>query len=202
MKSTVSKKSGFTLIKKYAAIYALLFVAAILIMVDHYYETPLTLADVKGLSGVDVEKSEVGFKAPGFTARNLKGQRVQLADYQGRVVLLNLWATWCGPCRVEMPGLENLYRRFRSEGLEILAVSLDKGSSTDPVQKFVDEYQLSFPVLVDPDGQVERLYNTFTIPTTYVIDRKGMVVAEVDGAKNWESQETFEALEYLLKAPG
>ncbi|MCH6580742.1 MAG: TlpA family protein disulfide reductase, partial [Nitrospinae bacterium] len=98
--------------------------------------------------------------------------------------------------------LENLYRRFRSEGLEILAVSLDKGSSTDPVQKFVDEYQLSFPVLVDPDGQVEGLYNTFTIPTTYVIDRKGMVVAEVDGAKNWESQETFEALEYLLKAPG
>jgi len=202
MKSTVSKKNGFTLIKKYAAIYALLFVAAILIMVDHYYETPITLADVKGLSGVDVEKSEVGFMAPGFTARNLKGQRVQLADYRGRVVLLNLWATWCGPCRVEMPGLENLYRRFRSEGLEILAVSLDKGSSTDPVQKFVDEYQLSFPVLVDPDGQVEGLYNTFTIPTTYVIDRKGMVVAEVDGAKNWESQETFEALEYLLKAPG
>lgn len=202
MKSTVSKKNGFTLIKKYAAIYALLFVAAILIMVDHYYETPMTLADVKGLSGVDVEKSEVGFMAPGFTARNLKGQRVRLADYRGRVVLLNLWATWCGPCRVEMPGLENLYRRFRSEGLEILAVSLDKGSSTDPVQKFVDEYQLSFPVLVDPDGQVEGLYNTFTIPTTYVIDRKGMVVAEVDGAKNWESEETFEALEYLLKAPG
>jgi len=201
MKLTKSKKSGFTLIKKYAAIYALLFVAAILIMVDHYYETPMTLADVKLPPGVDVEKSEVGFKAPGFTVRNLKGQRVQLADYQGRVVILNLWATWCGPCRVEMPGLENLYRRFRSEGLEILAVSLDKGS-TDPIQKFSDEYQLSFPVLVDSDGQVEGLYNSFTIPTTYVIDKKGMVVAEVDGAKNWESEETFEALEYLLKAPG
>ena len=201
MKLTVSKKRDFTLIKKYAAIYALLFVAAILIMVDHYYETPMTLADVQLPPGVDVEKSEVGFKAPGFTVRNLKGQRVQLADYQGRVVILNLWATWCGPCRVEMPGLENLYRRFRSEGLEILAVSLDKGS-TDPIQKFTDEYQLSFPVLVDSDGQVEGLYNSFTIPTTYVIDKKGMVVAEVDGAKNWESEETFEALEYLLKAPG
>ncbi len=201
MKLTVSKKSDFTLIKKYAAIYALLFVAAILIMVDHYYETPMTLADVQLPPGVDVEKSEVGFKAPGFTVRNLKGQRVQLADYQGRVVILNLWATWCGPCRVEMPGLENLYRRFRSEGLEILAVSLDKGS-TDPIQKFTDEYQLSFPVLVDSDGQVEGLYNSFTIPTTYVIDKKGMVVAEVDGAKNWESEETFEALEYLLKARG
>ena len=141
------------------------------------------------------------FKAPGFTARNLKGNRVRLADHRGQVIILNLWATWCGPCRVEMPGLENLYRRFRSEGLEILAVSLDKGS-TDKVQEFADQYQLSFPVLVDPDGEVEGLYDTFTIPTTYVIDKKGMVVAEVDGAKNWESEETFQALEYLLKAPG
>jgi len=201
MKSTVLKKNNSTLIKKYAAIYAVLFVAAILVMVDHYYETPITVADVTLPPGRDIEKSEVGFKAPGFTARNLKGHRVRLADHRGQVIILNLWATWCGPCRVEMPGLENLYRRFRSEGLEILAVSLDKGS-TDKVQEFADEYQLSFPVLVDPDGEVEGLYDTFTIPTTYVIDKKGMVVAEVDGAKNWESEETFQALEYLLKAPG
>lgn len=201
MKSTVSKKRDFTLIKKYAAIYAVLFVAAILIMVDHYYETPMTLADVKLPPGVETEKSEVGFKAPAFTARNLKGNRVQLADYKGKVVILNLWATWCGPCRVEMPGLENLYRRYRTQGLEILAVSLDKGSS-EKVQTFTDEYRLSFPVLLDPDREVESRYHTLTIPTTYVIDKKGMIVAEVDGAKNWESEETFEALEYLLKAAG
>ncbi|MDH3256969.1 MAG: TlpA family protein disulfide reductase [Nitrospinota bacterium] len=201
MKSTVSKKSDFIPIKKYAAIFAVLFVAAILIMVDHYYETPMTLADVQLPPGVDIEKSEVGFKAPAFTARTLKGNRVQLADHKGKVVILNLWATWCGPCRVEMPGMENLYRRYRSEGLEILAVSLDKGSS-DKVQTFADEYQLSFPVLLDSDGQVESRYHTLTIPTTFVIDKKGMVVAEVDGAKHWESEETFEAIEYLLKAPG
>jgi peroxiredoxin len=201
MKSTVSKKSDFTLIRKYAAIFTVLFVAAILIMVDHYYETPVTLADVQLPPGVDTEKSEVGFKAPAFTARNLKGNRVQLADHKGKVVILNLWATWCGPCRVEMPGMENLYRRYRSEGLEILAVSLDKGPS-DKVQTFADEYQLSFPVLLDSEGQVESRYHTLTIPTTFVIDKKGMVVAEVDGAKHWESEETFEAIEYLLKAPG
>ena len=201
MKSTVSKKNDFTLTKKYAAIYVVLFVAAILIMVDHYYETPMTLADVQLPPGVNTEKSAVGFKAPAFTVRNLKGNRVQLADHKGKVVILNLWATWCGPCRVEMPGLENLYRRYRSEGLEILAVSLDKGSS-DKVQIFADQYRLSFPVLLDSDGQVESRYHTLTIPTTYVIDKKGMVVAEVDGAKNWESEQTFEALEYLLKAPG
>ena len=200
MKSTESKKRDFTLIKKYSAIYMVLLVAAILIMVDHYYETPVTLADVQLPAGVDTEKPEVGFKAPAFTARNLKGHRVQLADYKGKVVLLNLWATWCGPCRVEMPGMENLYRRYRSQGFEILAVSLDKGAS-DKVQTFADEYQLSFPVLLDSEGQVERRYNSVTIPTTYVIDKNGMVVAEVDGAKNWESEQTFEALEYLLKAP-
>ena len=93
------------------------------------------------------------------------------------------------------------YRRYRTEGLEILAVSLDKGSS-DKVQTFADEYRLSFPVLLDSDGQVESRYHTLTIPTTFVIDKKGMVVAEVEGAKNWESKETLEAVEYLLKAPG
>jgi peroxiredoxin len=201
MKSNVLKKNDSTLIKKYAAIYVVLFVAAILIMVDHYYETPMTLADVQLPPGVDIEKSEVGFKAPAFTVRNLKGQRVQLADHKGKVIILNLWATWCGPCRVEMPGMENLYRRYQSQGLEILAVSLDKGSS-DKVQTFADEYRLSFPVLLDSDGQVESRYHTLTIPTTFVIDKKGMVVAKVDGAKHWESEETFKAIEYLLKAPG
>ena len=150
---------------------------------------------------MDTEKSEVGFKAPAFTVRNLKGQRVQLADHKGKVVILNLWATWCGPCRVEMPGMENLYRRYRSQGLEILAVSLDKGSP-EKVRIFADEYRLSFPVLMDSEGEVENLYHTLTIPTTFVIDKKGMIVAEVEGAKHWESEETFKAVEYLLKAPG
>jgi len=201
MKSTVLKKRDFTLTKKYAAIFTVLFIAAILIMIDHYYETPMTLADVQLPPGMDTEKSEVGFKAPAFTVRNLKGQRIQLADHKGKVIILNLWATWCGPCRVEMPGMENLYRRYRSQGLEILAVSLDKGSS-DKVQTFADEYRLSFPVLMDSDGEVEDKYHTLTIPTTFVIDKKGMIVAEVDGAKHWESEETFKAVEYLLKAPG
>ena len=201
MKSTVLKKRDFTLTKKYAAIFTVLFVAAILIMVDHYYETPMTLADVQLPPGVNTEKSEVGFKAPAFTARNLRGQRVQLADHMGKVVILNLWATWCGPCRVEMPGMENLYRRYRAQGLEILAVSLDKGSS-DKVKTFADEYRLSFPVWLDSDRQVESRYHTLTIPTTFVIDKQGMIVAEVEGAKHWESDETFKAVEYLLKASG
>lgn len=197
MKSTGSKKNDYTLTKKYAAIYAVLFVGALMLFVSHFYETPVTPGDIQLDTVYNQEKSAVGYLAPGFTVRNLEGNRVSLADYRDRVVILNLWATWCGPCRVEMPGFENLYRRFRAEGLTILAVSLDKDND-QKVRDFVDKYKLSYPILMDPEQTVESLYNTFTIPTTFVIDKEGRIVAVVDGAKNWESQETFEAIELLL----
>ena len=102
------------------------------------------------------------------------------------------------PCVKEMPSFESLYRRYRSQGLTLLAVSLDKGDSSK-VQEFVDKHKLSFPVLLDTDGVAEKLYPSFTIPFTYVINKQGRVAARVDGAKDWESPETFKAVEYLLK---
>lgn len=143
-------------------------------------------------------KSQEGYLAPRFTLRNLKGNLEGLDDYLGKVIIVNFWATWCTPCVKEMPSFENLYRRFRSKGLTILAVSLDKSSSSK-VQEFADKYKLSFPVLLDTDGVAEKLYPSFTIPFTYVVDKQGRVVARVDGGKNWESLETFEAVEHLLK---
>ena len=143
-------------------------------------------------------KSQEGYLAPRFTLRNLKGNLEGLDDHLGKVIIVNFWATWCTPCVKEMPSFENLYRRFRSKGLTILAVSLDKSSSSK-VQEFADKYKLSFPVLLDTDGVAEKLYPSFTIPFTYVVDKRGRVVARVDGGKNWESLETFEAVEHLLK---
>jgi len=143
-------------------------------------------------------KSEEGYLAPPFKLRNLKGNLEGLDDHSGKVIVINFWATWCAPCVKEMPSFENLYRRFRSQGLTILAISLDKGDASK-VEKFVDKHKLSFPVLLDTDGVAEKLYPSFTIPFTYVIDKQGRVVARVDGAKNWESSETFEAVEHLLK---
>ena len=130
----------------------------------------------------------------------IKGNYESLDSFRGQVVVLNFWATWCAPCRVEMPSFEKLYRRYRSEGVAVLAVTLDKNAGPK-IKSFVDEYELSFPILLDEKGAVERLYPSMTIPFTYVIDREGRVVARVDGAKNWESNETFEAIEYLLKKP-
>ena len=121
-----------------------------------------------------------------------------MVDHKDKVIILNFWATWCAPCLEEMPAFEKLYRRYRSQGLTVLAVSLDKGDFSK-VQGFVDSNNLTFPVLIDSEGVAEKLYPSFTIPFTYVIDKEGRVAARVDGAKNWASNETFAALDILIK---
>ena len=200
MKSNDSKKTTYTLTKKYILLFIIIFIGAILFFFEHFIEAPISITDVQVEENFDQRKSAVGYLAPDFSLRNLKGNYESLDSFRGQVVVLNFWATWCAPCRVEMPSFEKLYRRYRSEGVAVLAVTLDKNAGPK-IKSFVDEYELSFPILLDEEGEVERLYPSMTIPFTYVIDREGRVVARVDGAKNWESNETFEAIEYLLKKP-
>ena len=200
MKSNDSKKTTYTLTKKYILLFIIIFIGAILFFFEHFIEAPISITDVQIKKNFDEKKSSVGYLAPDFSLRNLKGNYESLDSYRGQVVVLNFWATWCAPCRVEMPSFEKLYRRYRSEGVAVLAVTLDKNAGPK-IKSFVDEYELSFPILLDEKGEVERLYPSMTIPFTYVIDSEGRVVARVDGAKNWESNETFEAIEYLLKKP-
>ena len=198
MKLNDSKKTIYILTKKSVLIFFIIFIGAILFFLEHFTEAPISIADVQTEEKFGQKKSAVGYLAPDFSLRNLKGNYQSLDSFSGQVVVLNFWATWCVPCRVEMPSFEKLYRRYRSEGLTVLAVTLDKKSEKN-IKSFVEEYELSFPVLLDEEGKVERLYPSMTIPFTYVIDREGRIVAKVDGAKNWESNETFEAIEYLLK---
>ncbi len=197
MKSIASKKKSSIPIKKYAALYIVLLIAVLLFFFEHFNEEPLSVGEMEIEETRDEEKAHIGYLAPRFALKNLKGNQVELESFRGQVVVLNFWATWCVPCRVEMPAFENLYRRYRSEGLAVLAVSLDKNADAE-VKEFVEEYKLSFPILMDSDGKAEKLYPTISIPFTFVIDQEGRVVARVDGAKNWESDETFEAIEYLL----
>ena len=198
MKSSDLKKNTYIPVKKYILLFAVLFVGSILFFFEHFLEAPLSVKDVQIGENFNQEKSDVGYLAPRFTLRNLKGNYESLESYRGQVVVLNFWATWCVPCRVEMPLFEKLYRHYRSQGMTVLAVTIDKNAKPQ-IKSFVDEHNLSFPVLLDSKSEVERLYPSMTVPFTYVIDRKGRVVARVDGAKNWESEETFEAIEYLLK---
>ena len=198
MKSNNSKKSIYIVTKKYVLLFLIIFISAILFLLEHFTETPISIADIQTKKIFNEKKSSVGYFAPSFKLRNIKGNYESLDNYLGEVVVLNFWATWCAPCRIEMPSFEKLYRRYRSEGVTVLAITLDKNSE-NKIKSFVDEYGLSFPILLDEKGEVERLYPSMTIPFTYIIDRQGRIVARVDGAKNWESSETFEAIEYLLK---
>jgi cytochrome c biogenesis protein CcmG, thiol:disulfide interchange protein DsbE len=191
MKSTILKENNSTHLKKYGLLY-LLFVVVFAVI---FYR--IQLSPIKK-TVLNQEKPEVGYRAPDFTLRNLQGNLVGLVNHKNKVIILNFWATWCAPCLEEMPAFEKLYRRYRSQGLTVLAVSLDKHDFSK-VQDFVDSNNLTFPVLMDSDGVAEKLYPSFTIPFTYVIDKDGKVAARVDGAKNWASNETFLALDILIK---
>jgi peroxiredoxin len=114
----------------------------------------------------------VGNPAPDFSLDDLSGERIHLADLRGKVVLINFWATWCGPCRLEMPALQVRAERFAPQ-MAVLAVNFDEPA--DQVQAFVDELGLTFPVLLDPGAEVQDLYRVRGYPTTYLVDSEGTV---------------------------
>jgi peroxiredoxin len=138
--------------------------------------------------------------APAFRLLDLEGRAHSLSDYQGKVVFLNFWATWCGPCKVEMPAMEALYQDFQSQGMEILAVSVDQQGAA-VTRPFKEAMGLSFPILHDSDYQVGLTYGARTLPMTYVIDRKGIVRQRVFGARDWNSQEARTVMRTLLEEP-
>jgi peroxiredoxin len=194
MKSIALKGKSFIRLKD--GLLGLLIIVALIFLVLRFQKTGS--GNPQQEINLNQFKAEEAYLAPRFTLRNLKGNLEGLDDHIGKVIVINFWATWWAPCIKEMPSFETLYRRFRSQGLTVLAVSLDKDGSSK-VQDYVDKFKLSFPVLLDTEGIAEKLYPSFTIPFTYVIDKQGRVAARIDGAKDWESAETFKAVEYLLK---
>lgn len=144
----------------------------------------------------------VGHQAPDFTAPDVHGRPVRLTDYRGkRAILLNFWATWCVPCRLEMPTMEQAYREYRSRGLEILAVSIDVGHLPvvgATVTQFMEELNLTFPALLDPEMEVARRYRVFGIPVSFLIDREGIIRAREPGFRDWTTPEPRRKLEQLL----
>ena len=192
MKSIALKGKSFIRLKD--GLLGLLIIVALILLVLRFQKMGNPQQEIN----FNQLKPKEGYLAPKFTLRNLRGNLEGLDDHAGKVIVVNFWATWCAPCIKEMPSFETLYRRFRSQGLTVLAVSLDKDGSSK-VQDYVDKFKLSFPVLLDTEGIAEKLYPSFTIPFTYVIDKQGRVAARIDGAKDWESAETFKAVEYLLK---
>ena len=137
------------------------------------------------LVNLGIGVSEEGIESIDFELEDLTGKPKKLSSYRGKVVFLNFWATWCGPCRVEMPSMQRLYERFKKDGLEIVAVDLQEGRKQ--VQAFVNELELTFPVLLDIEGSVGQTYDARAIPTTYLIDREGLIFGKAVGAKEWDT---------------
>ncbi len=145
---------------------------------------------------------EVGSTAPGFAATDLAtNQRVTLAAYKGQVVLLNIWATWCEPCKVEMPSLEQLQKELGPHGLKIVAVSIDEGGP-DVVRQYARDLGLTFEILHDQSGRIKQIYQTTGVPESFVINREGRIEKKVIGATDWDAAVNKDLMRRLLARQG
>jgi cytochrome c biogenesis protein CcmG/thiol:disulfide interchange protein DsbE len=153
--------------------------------------------------GPDVQRVEVGGRAPDFHAVDLAtGDSVSLRErYRGAVTLVNVWATWCVPCRVEMPAMEKLYQSLAPRGFKIAAVSIDEGNPEE-VQAFARELGLSFDILQDRTTKVQQIYQTTGVPESFLLNREGVIVKRVIGAHDWSSAVNRALIERLLDEPG
>jgi thiol-disulfide isomerase/thioredoxin len=145
--------------------------------------------------GMQIPKQEIA--STDFTLDSLDGQKVSLSSNRGKLVFLNFWATWCPPCRSEMPAMEALYRKLKARGFVIVAVDLAEEARV--VAEYVKKNKLTFPVLLDTHGEVGGTYSAQSIPTTYIIDREGRILARGIGAQwKWDSPEMIALFEKLL----
>jgi len=146
--------------------------------------------------GVEINREAPDFKVMDLATRDT----VSLSDYRGSVTLVNIWATWCLPCREEMPSMQALYDSLAGRGFRNAAISIDEGSPEDVVA-FAQKFGLTFDILHDRSGTVERLYQTTGVPESFLLDRRGILVKRVIGAHDWSSPANRSTVERLLAQP-
>ena len=132
----------------------------------------------------EVHAEEEGFEAPNIILNRIDGKQFRLADFRGQWVMVNFWATWCGPCVDEMPSLDAFSQKYKKENLEVLAVSVDT-LPKEKVAEFVKAFNLSFQVFLDPSSEMSDKFAVNSLPATFVVNPEGLVVAHALGARNW-----------------
>jgi cytochrome c biogenesis protein CcmG, thiol:disulfide interchange protein DsbE len=155
----------------------------------------LTGSTADGISPLN-SNNIVNTKAPDFTLKDMNGRTVSLSALKGKVVLLNFFATWCPPCRAEMPAFNKLYRSLKQRGLEVVAVSSDR--SVNDLKDFLEKNKFDFPVLFDADRSATKQFRVFSMPTTFLINKNGLIVEKFYGEYDWTEPETRGKIEKLL----
>ncbi len=135
--------------------------------------------------------------APDFTLKDLNGKKVTLSQFRGKVVILNFWSIWCGPCLAEMPYLNKLYLEFKDRGLVVMAIAEDPAEK--PLRSYIQEKGIAFTILMDKDKKVYFKYSLFGIPVTFLIDKKGFIAEKFIGEQDWCSPEMRGKISNLLK---
>ena len=131
---------------------------------------------------------EIGNIIPDFSVTDLNGKSKNIKEFRGKTVMLNFWATWCPPCRAEMPSMEKLWNKSKNKNFVIIAVSVDQ-SPTSKVAEFIKTNKYTFPVFHDANGKLAEMFLIRSIPTTYIVDKSGVILSKTMGAEDWSKLE-------------
>ncbi|MGD2162934.1 MAG: TlpA disulfide reductase family protein [Anaerolineales bacterium] len=185
-------KSGPSMLESRPRFYALLVVTFIMGVAW----IVVSAADEAQTTSGQIPSPRQGFLAPDFSLNTLEGQQITLSELRGDPIIVNLWASWCPPCRAEMPAIQKVYDQNQARGLQVLAVNMTYQDSETAAEAFVQEYELSFPVLLDMTGMVGNGYQMRALPSTYFIDREGIIQQVIIGGPMSEAtlQSAVEAL--------
>ena len=153
--------------------------------------SPLLAQDAQGLHPINNAPN-----AYEFSLQDTEGKKHVLKQYRGKVVLLNFWATWCPPCRFELPSMERAYQKLKKKNIEILAI--DIGEDADTIFTFTADYPVSFPLLMDLDSHVINHYPVIGLPTTFIIDKQGRLRYRAIGTRNWDDESVIQLIDTLL----
>lgn len=134
-----------------------------------------------GAKANETAAPQAGFPAPDFRLQTPSGETYTLSELKGKAVLVNLWATWCPPCRAEMPAIQNIYDEYKEQGFIVLAINMTTQDNPLNIAPFVSEYKLAFPILLDETGEIGAAYQLRSLPSSYFIDREGVISEVVIG---------------------
>src|SRR4030067_3062182 len=176
---------------KYVVIILGIFLSVVLILKNSSAESR------NDTLSLGVQEYATPIEAIDFTLKDLDNKRISLKSYRGKVVMLNFWATWCTPCRLEMPSMEKLHRQFKDKGFVVLAVAAGEKAEGDTA--FVKESTMTFSTLLDTDQGVAEDYKVWALPTTYFINAEGKIIGRVNGSRDWSAKEATQYISSIVQ---